>query len=321
MIGYRYSKGMGVGMGTRLIGKCVCYLLVLLCGVAHANTVTYVYTDPQGTPLAEADANGNITATFDYAPYGSQVLGTPPNGPGYAGHVNDPDTGLVYMQARYYDPATGRFLSVDPFAPAAANVFNFGRYVYANNNPIKNTDPDGRESASLTMMGISSIESDLNQISPATAKLGVSIETSILLGPVAGETLGMVRTAVAMKDNVSPDTPAPAPAPTQNTNPYQGPVSSPVVVVDKDGNAIPVQAGDQVTSSPNGDYQQVRDSNGTPTGDRLDRAGHRNQSDQKAQVPHAHRQGVSDSSGNPHLPINSPTPSPPPPPPTQPATS
>lgn len=71
-------------------------------GALHAqqHTVTYVYTDPQGTPLAEADTNGNITATFDYRPYGAQALGTPPNGPGYTGHMNDPDTGLVYMQAR-----------------------------------------------------------------------------------------------------------------------------------------------------------------------------------------------------------------------------
>jgi RHS repeat-associated protein len=134
-------------MGNRFFGKCLSYLLVLCCGVAYANTgtVTYIYTDPQGTPLAEADANGNITATFDYTPYGSQALGTPPNGPGYTGHVNDPDTGFVYMQARYYDPATGRFLSVDPVAPSAGSVFNFSRYAYGNNNPIKNTDPNGKQ--------------------------------------------------------------------------------------------------------------------------------------------------------------------------------
>jgi len=132
-------------MGKRFIGKCLGYLLMLLCGVAYANTVTYVYTNPQGTPLAEADANGNITATFDYTPYGSQALGTPPNGPGYTGHVNDPDTGLVYMQARYYDPATGRFLSVDPVTPSAGSVFNFSRYAYAENNPIKNIDPNGKQ--------------------------------------------------------------------------------------------------------------------------------------------------------------------------------
>jgi RHS repeat-associated protein len=60
--------------------------------------------------------------------------------------VNDPDTGFVYMQARYYDPTMGRFLSVDPLAPAAANVFVISRYAYAANNPYKFVDPDGRQS-------------------------------------------------------------------------------------------------------------------------------------------------------------------------------
>lgn len=122
-------------------------LILLSCSTAFAQqhgTVTYVYTDPQGTPLAEADASGNITATFDYAPYGSQAMGTAPNGPGYTGHVNDPDTGLVYMQARYYDPSVGRFLSTDPVGPHPGNEFNFNRYNYANDNPIRYTDPTGR---------------------------------------------------------------------------------------------------------------------------------------------------------------------------------
>ncbi|WP_082190229.1 RHS repeat-associated core domain-containing protein [Frateuria defendens] len=120
--------------------------LLLMLGLAHAQSgkVTYVYTDPQGTPLAEADVNGNITATFDYKPYGSQALGSPPTGPGYTGHMNDPDAGLVYMQARYYDPSVGRFLSTDPVEPKAGDTFNFNRHAYVNNNPIKNIDPDGR---------------------------------------------------------------------------------------------------------------------------------------------------------------------------------
>jgi RHS repeat-associated protein len=127
-------------------------MLWMLCHMAHAGTVTYVYTDPQGTPLAEADASGNIIARFDYAPYGTAVasMSPAPNGPGYTGHVNDPDTGLVYMQARYYDPGVGRFLSVDPVTPAEGNAFNFSRYAYANNNPVMNEDPDGRQSACQT---------------------------------------------------------------------------------------------------------------------------------------------------------------------------
>ncbi|WP_233843692.1 RHS repeat-associated core domain-containing protein [Dyella sp. 2HG41-7] len=117
---------------------------LLLCSLAHAGKFTYVYTDPQGTPIAEADEQGNITKIFDYRPYGDQALGQPPDGPGYTGHVNDPDTGLVYMQARYYDPELGRFLSVDPLGPKPAELFGFNRYAYADNNPIAHTDPDGR---------------------------------------------------------------------------------------------------------------------------------------------------------------------------------
>jgi RHS repeat-associated protein len=121
-------------------------LLMLLCGIAHAQqgTVTYVYTDPQGTPLAEADAQGNITATFDYTPYGTIALGQSPNGTGYTGHVNDPETNLVYMQARYYDPATGRFISTDPLQPTSGNAFDFNRYAYVNNNPVNHLDPNGK---------------------------------------------------------------------------------------------------------------------------------------------------------------------------------
>jgi RHS repeat-associated protein len=127
-------------------------MLWMLYHVAYAGAVTYVYTDPQGTPLAEADASGNIIATFDYAPYGSRAMGTAPDGPGYTGHVNDPELGLVYMQARYYDPVVGRFLSTDPVSPAASNPFNFNRFTYANNNPIANIDPNGRDCTSTNGM-------------------------------------------------------------------------------------------------------------------------------------------------------------------------
>jgi len=104
-----------------------------------------VYTDPQGTTLAEADQNGTLTATYDYQPYGSVAFGQAPAGPGYAGHVNDPDTGLLYMQARYYDPAVGRFLSVDPIPLRAGDGFAFNRFAYADNNPNGLIDPDGRD--------------------------------------------------------------------------------------------------------------------------------------------------------------------------------
>lgn len=127
-----------------LLGSALLFLGGISAGnYAYAGTVTYIYTDPQGTPLAEADSTGNTTSTFEYRPYGSLATGTAVSGPGYTGHVNDPDTALIYMQARYYDPAIGRFLSVDPKAPTAGNQFDFNRFAYVNDNPIRNVDPDG----------------------------------------------------------------------------------------------------------------------------------------------------------------------------------
>lgn len=41
--------------------------------------------------------------------------------------------------------AQARFLSPDPKLPIAGNIFGFNRYAYANNNPVTNLDPDGRD--------------------------------------------------------------------------------------------------------------------------------------------------------------------------------
>jgi RHS repeat-associated protein len=63
---------------------------------------------------------------------------------GFTGHVNDVDTGLTYMQQRYYDPVAGRFLSIDPVTTDANTGSSFNRYAYAKNNPYVYVDPDGR---------------------------------------------------------------------------------------------------------------------------------------------------------------------------------
>jgi len=176
--------------------------LVLLAGVAHAGTHHYYYTDPQGTVLAKADAQGNIIASYDYAPYGTQALGTAPSGPGYTGHVNDPESGFVYMQARYYDPSVGRFLSVDPVAPSLGGLFNFNRYDYANNNPINHTDPDGRCSDATCGTMVQNYGAWANA-NPAEADqigrdVGVPAVAVMLIASGAGEAVAMVKGAVTL---------------------------------------------------------------------------------------------------------------------------
>jgi len=58
--------------------------------------------------------------------------------------VRDGATGLTYMQARHYDPELGRFLSNDPIGVSLGTPQSFNRYAYANNNPYRYVDPDGR---------------------------------------------------------------------------------------------------------------------------------------------------------------------------------
>tara|TARA_Y100001934_G_scaffold266690_1_gene346445 strand:+ start:297 stop:1736 length:1440 start_codon:yes stop_codon:yes gene_type:complete len=112
--------------------------------VAHqgAGEKKYIHPDVLGGTAATTNAAKSPERTR-YAPYGSAWGHTPKNEIGYTGHKQDSDTGLVYMQARYYDPVIGRFYSNDPIG--FRDVHTFNRYAYANNNPYKYVDPDGRD--------------------------------------------------------------------------------------------------------------------------------------------------------------------------------
>lgn len=121
-----------------------CFLLLSVVANGQTRTVTYYYTDPQGTPLAETDEQGNITASYDYTPTGTLAIGQAGEGPGFTGHVSDGESFFVYMQARFYDPSIGRFLSKDPIAIYPGDLSKANRFVYANNNSYRFTDPDGK---------------------------------------------------------------------------------------------------------------------------------------------------------------------------------
>ncbi len=124
----------------------ILYALALLfaCSVVSATeVVTYYYTDAQGTILLATDAQGNTISSSDYRPYGAQALGMAAGGLGYADQVSDPETGLIYMQARYYDPEIGRLVGVDQAGFEISDTFGFNRYDYALNNPFAYVDPTG----------------------------------------------------------------------------------------------------------------------------------------------------------------------------------
>lgn len=79
----------------------------------------------------------------------------------------DKATGLNYMQQRYYDPGIGRFLSVDPVSTNASTGGNFSRYWYANNNPYRFTDPDGRYVCDGSVSGCKAFDQGLADVKKA----------------------------------------------------------------------------------------------------------------------------------------------------------
>ena len=103
----------------------------------------YLY-DGLGSVLGEVDPQGNITAKRKYDVYGlsRSVTGTPTSKHAFVGslgHPSEDETGLVYMQSRYYDPVVGRFASED----TALNGTNW--FAYCANNPVNLTDANGKE--------------------------------------------------------------------------------------------------------------------------------------------------------------------------------
>jgi RHS repeat-associated protein len=105
----------------------------------------YVY-DGLGSVIAELDDNNNMTTSRQYDVYGAPRAGTlqgvaASSSQGYVGslgHVTDQSTGgLIYMQARYYDPGIGRFVSEDP------KGIGENWYEYCSDDPIDGTDSTG----------------------------------------------------------------------------------------------------------------------------------------------------------------------------------
>ena len=90
-----------------------------------------------------ASASASVVKRIDYDAWGNITYesGSIVQPFGFAGGIQDRDTGLVHFGARDYDPATGRWVQKDPirFAGGDTNL-----YAYAGNDPVNRVDPDGR---------------------------------------------------------------------------------------------------------------------------------------------------------------------------------
>jgi len=117
----------------------------ILVAEQRGTTKSWYHADHLGSIRMLTDASGVKVRSYDYKPFGDTAgqSGSTANTRGYGGHIKDDESGLIYMGARYYDPALGRFISPDTIIPDTTNPQAFNRYSYVYNNPINNTDPSG----------------------------------------------------------------------------------------------------------------------------------------------------------------------------------
>ena len=102
-------------------------------------SVIWYHQDQLGSTRTLTNATGAVTGTATYDPYGRLLASTGTKGAfGFSGEYTDPETGFVYLRARYYEPATGQFISRDPLEAATGEA-----YSYVGGNPLNVTDPTG----------------------------------------------------------------------------------------------------------------------------------------------------------------------------------
>jgi RHS repeat-associated protein len=130
--------------------------------------IRYWHQDHLGSINALSNDSGTVLERFRYDPFGQQLDSTANltttsryTNRGFTGHQELADVGLIHMNARLFDPMTGRFLSPDSQVVEPRNLQAFNRFSYCLNNVLGCTDPTGLYA---DMGGYSDMVGDVNDI-------------------------------------------------------------------------------------------------------------------------------------------------------------
>jgi RHS repeat-associated protein len=114
----------------------------LLTGATSVTGAQYFVQDDMGNIEGTLYDSTHVASTIDYEGFGApEVTGDSTNRLMWKGLPYDPDLGLIYMRARWYDPSIGRFMSEDPLGLQGG----INPYVFANDDPINGFDPSGMD--------------------------------------------------------------------------------------------------------------------------------------------------------------------------------
>ena len=122
----RYSQGLNIDEPLAML---------------RSSTTSYYQADGLGSVTSLSNTSGSNSATYTYDSFGNLTAstGSLTNPFQYTARESDPETGLYYYRARYYDPKAGRFLNEDPIGFGGGVNF----YAYVHNGATNSNDPRG----------------------------------------------------------------------------------------------------------------------------------------------------------------------------------
>jgi RHS repeat-associated protein len=165
-----------------------------------ANPVFY-FADAHGSTTELTNAAGAVAGSYAYSPWGVVTSHSGiTTAIQFAGAYADSETGLVYLQARYYDPATAIFVSVDALVSRT-----LAAYLYTSNNPLNRLDPLGLWGWGDTWALIGGIGLAIGVIALAATGVGLFADAGLLalaVGVDAAETIGTVAAVTSVAGGV-----------------------------------------------------------------------------------------------------------------------
>ena len=150
----------------------------------RSGATSYHLYDLLGSTRKFLDSGQTVTDSYSYYAFGEvrTYSGSTPNPfrfVGQFGYYDDPSTDFQYLRARYYTPAWGRFVSVDPVRQLGGNTLLLPAYAYAASHPTVAVDPSGRAAWCSPVIAIFCLTVPIPG-TPVSATVSLGIETCTL---------------------------------------------------------------------------------------------------------------------------------------------
>jgi|GEM_PF-5710559 len=157
--------------------------------------IFYTHQDALGSTILVTNQFGAVVQQYEYDPFG-QIIGqaglndTSDTNYTYTNQEWDTESELYYYNARYYNPALGRFISRDTVLGQDGDILSRNLYIYVKNNPLKYVDPSGETTEAI-----------LRELKTSEKIWQYAVGAGEALSDIAYGSLDMLKNGIIMQQN------------------------------------------------------------------------------------------------------------------------